>query len=96
MSSGPTAQEIDRELGDLSNDLLAGIPLLTYLRYNVDLRKESVQELDPSLTDSKMIESLSDMDSPENMEVLHKLGALAAKLNVNSSDFKAKFDLPPS
>jgi hypothetical protein len=96
MSSSPTAQEIDRELGDLGNDLLAGTPLLSYLRYNVDLRKESVQKLDPSLTDSKMIESLSDMDSPENMEVLHKLGVLAAENDVNDSDFEAKFDLPSS
>lgn len=95
MSSSPSAREIDRELGDLSNDLLAGIPLLTYLRYNVDLRKKSVQKLDSSLTDSKMIESLSDMDAPENMKVLHKLGVLEAELDVNSRDFEAKFDLTP-
>jgi len=43
-----------------------------------------------------MIESLSDMDSPENMEVLHKLGVLAAENDVNDSDFEAKFDLPSS
>ncbi len=95
MSSSPTAREIDRELGDLGNDLLAGMPLLTYLRYNVDLHKKSVQKLNSSLTDSKMIESLSDMDAPKNMEVLHKLGVLAAELDVNSRDFEAKFDLPP-
>lgn len=96
ISSSPAARQIDRELGDLGNDLLAGIPLLTYLRYNVDLRKKNVQKLDSSLTDSKMIESLSNMDAPENMEVLHKLGVLAAELDVNSSDFEPKFDLPPS
>ena len=31
-----------------------------------------------------------------NMEVLHRLGVLAAELNVKSSDFEAKFDLSPS
>ena len=93
MSSSPTAREIDGDLGDLGKDLLAGIPLLTYLRYNVDLRKESIQQLDPGLTDAKLIESLSDMDAPENMEVLYRLGVLAADLNVNDTDFEAKFDL---
>jgi hypothetical protein len=33
--------------------------------------------------------------SLENMNVLHRLGVLAADLNVNSSDFVAKFDLQP-
>jgi hypothetical protein len=90
------ARKIDRDLGDLSTDLLAGIPLLTYLRYDVDLHKESVRELNSSVTESKMIESLSEMDAPENMEVLPKLGVPAAELHVDSSDFEAKFDLAPS
>jgi predicted acylesterase/phospholipase RssA len=96
MSSSPTSREIDGEIGDLGNDLLAGIPLLTYLRYNLNLRKESVQKLDPSLTDPRMIKSLSRMDVPENMGVLHKLGVLAAERDVIESDFRSIFDLPKS
>lgn len=94
MSSSPTAQQIDRELGDLQHDLVAGTPLLSYLRYNVDLRQESVQGLDPSLTDSNKIESLSSMDAPENMDTLHNLGVLAAKRDVRGSEFASTFDLP--
>ena len=94
ISSSPTAREIDRELGDLRHDLLAGVPLITYQRYNIALRQASVQNLDPSLTDSKLIESLSAMDAPENMKVLHKLGVLAAERDVKSSHFAATFDLP--
>lgn len=94
MSSSPTARQIDRELGDLGHDLVAGVPLLSYLRYNVDLSKASVQSLDPSLTDSETIESLSAMDAPENMATLHKLGALAAERDVKSQDFASRFDLP--
>ena len=94
MSTSTTAREIDSELGDLSHDLVAGAPLLSYLRYNVNLRKESLQKLDPNLTDDKLIESLSAMDAPENMSLLHKLGALAAEKQVKDSDFAAKFDLP--
>ncbi len=94
MSSSATARTIDRELGDLRHDLVARAPLLSYLRYNADLRTESVQRLDPSLTDSKVIESLSAMDAPENMNLLHKLGHLVADRDVNDSDFASNFDLP--
>ena len=93
ISSSHTARIIDRELGNLENDLLGVSPLLTYLRYNVDLREESVRRLDPSLNDSELIESLSAMDAPENMAVLHKLGELAAKKGVEEGHFEKKFDL---
>lgn len=94
MSSSPTAREIDRELADLRHDLVAGAPLLSYLRYNVDLRKKSVQQLDPNLTSVKRIKSLSAMDAPENMDVLHRLGTLAAERDVKAGDFASVFDLP--
>jgi len=92
ISTSPTARVIDRELGDLGNDLLGGNPLLTYLRYNVDLIGEKVKELCPDLQDSK-IESLSAMDAPENMEILLKLGELTAESDVNKSQFPSNFDL---
>jgi predicted acylesterase/phospholipase RssA len=93
LSSSPTARQIDREIGDLRYDLVSGTPLLTYLRYNADLRQENVQRLNPSLTDMKQIESLSAMDAPENMDVLYKLGALAADQEVKGRDFTSVFDL---
>jgi predicted acylesterase/phospholipase RssA len=93
MSSSSTAREIDRELGDLHNDLVAGEPLLTYLRYDVDLREKSVKQLEPSFTDTEKIASLSAMDAPENMEVLHRLGTLAAEQDVKNRDFTPVFDL---
>jgi len=94
LSNSPTARPIDRELGDLRHDLVAGAPLLSYLRYNVDLREESVQALAPSVTDSEAIASLSAMDAPENMKLLHELGMLAAQRDVSAEDFASNFDLP--
>ena len=94
MSSSPTARVIDRELGDLRHDLVAGAPLMSYLRYDVDLRQEAVQALDPALTDRKQIQSLSEMDAPENMEVLHRLGVRAGERDVHAEDFATVFDLP--
>ena len=51
LSSSPTARPFDREVGDLQNDLVGGVPVLSYLRYNVDLRVEEVKLLDPTLKD---------------------------------------------
>lgn len=93
LSSSPTARQIDRELGDLRHDLVAGAPLLSYLRYNVDLRRASVLQLRPE-SDVEVIESLSAMDAPANMEVLYDLGVLAAGRDVKSDDFASVFDLP--
>lgn len=93
MSSSATARPLDREIGDLKNDLVAGAPLISYLRYNVDLGKESVQRLDPALKDEEMIASLVEMDAPDNMEVLYKLGCLGAERDVRATDFPTRFDL---
>jgi predicted acylesterase/phospholipase RssA len=93
LSSSPTARSFDREVGDLQNDLVGGVPVLSYLRYNVDLRGEPVKSLDPALTD-EAIESLSAMDAPANMEMLHHLGELAASRDIQSDHFPRAFDLP--
>jgi uncharacterized protein len=45
MSRSPTARPIDRQLGDLSGDLMTPEPLLTYLRYDVPLAEETLTEL---------------------------------------------------
>ncbi len=93
MSDGPTARSINREIGDLQGDVLNGTAALTYRRYNVDLRSSSVQQLEPALQDPKVIESLSAMDSPANMTILHRLGLLAAQRDIMPAHFPATFDL---
>ena len=94
MSSSPRAREIDRELGDLRHDLVAQALLVSYLRYNLDLRSEAVQSLKPDVVDAARIESLSAMDAPENMTLLYELGVAAAVRDVSTGDFAANFDLP--
>ena len=94
LSSSSTARQIDREIGDLEHDHAAGSPLLSYLRYDVDLSKDAVKALDPTLTDIQVIENLTAMDAPENMETLHRLGVLAAERDVLSNHFEMHFNLP--
>ncbi len=93
MSSSPTAKTIDRELGNLQNDLVAGTPLLSYLRYNINLTKENIQKLDANLADDDLIKSLNEMDAPENMTTLHKLGTLIAARDVKTEDFSLNFKI---
>lgn len=96
MSESPTAATIDRELGDLRGDHVPGGPLLTYLRYDADLRRESVLALDESLADADGIESLSRMDAPENMLLLHRLGMLVGERDVDPRHFRPVFDRQPA
>jgi predicted acylesterase/phospholipase RssA len=95
MSTSPTARAIDRELGNLGNDLLAPMPLVSYLRYNVELTPAEVLGLDASLADDEVRE-LSAMDDPDKMATLEKLGQIAAERQIVDNHFAARFDLPVS
>lgn len=94
ISASATARPIDRELGSLDHDVLGGTPLLRYLRYDVDLGLENIRTLDGALADGQEASSLSEMDSPGNMEVLHRLGILAGQRDVAAPHFDPIFDLP--
>jgi uncharacterized protein len=92
MSSSRTARIIDGELGDLSHDLVAGAPLLSYLRYNLLLTEGAVRALLPGLPDD-VVRTLPDMDRPEHLHALLTLGQSAAEEQVLVSDFPTRFDL---
>jgi hypothetical protein len=93
MSTSPTARSIDRELGDLRHDLVGQTPLLSYLRYNVELERDSLRnqlglELSP-----KQAAPLSEMDDPDNMSLLKQIGERVGARQVDGKDFPARFDL---
>jgi len=92
LSKSPTARVIDREVGDLGQDLVAGAPVLSYLRYNVTLSEDEVCALKPGFSPDK-VASLSEMDNPENLDVLQQLGEAAAGQKIRASDFPPTFDL---
>jgi hypothetical protein len=94
MSASRTARVIDREAGDLRQDLIAAAPLIHYQRYNVALTRASLADLGLKFDDPKVAE-LSAMDAPENMTTLQEIGARAAKRQVRGEDFPADFDLRP-
>ena len=93
LSHSQTPRVFDGEIGNLEAEVMGGVPMLTYLRYNVDLRADEVRALDPNLGDRNTIESLSAMDAPANMATLHRLGTLAADRDVKEAHFPGTFDL---
>jgi patatin-like phospholipase/acyl hydrolase len=92
VSNSRTAREIDREIGNMRNDLLTGSPLITYNRYNADLREESVRALIPDV-DKNVLKNISEMDAPENMEVLYRLGKAEAEKTIREEDFPSLFNI---
>ena len=73
--------------------LIGEKPLLTYLRYDVDLQPASVKDLLKEKADTIALDDLSAMDAPENMQALHSLGTAAGKVDVKGAHFPAVFDL---
>ena len=90
-SRSPTAVEIDSEVGDLGEDYIGGVPLLSYLRYNVEL---SVPGLDALGYDylAPHIEKVRDMTNPQYRAELFEIGSKAADLQIDASHFQAAFD----
>ncbi|MTH61032.1 patatin [Paracoccus litorisediminis] len=94
LSDSPTAREIDSEIGDLREDFLGGgNPLLTYLRYNVEFDPAWLKRhLDLDYTPDQL-DSVAQMDKPENMADLIKIGRAAISL-IDEAHFDPKFDIP--
>lgn len=94
VSSSPTASEIDSELGDLNGDLLGGREVMSYLRYNIPLTSEYLNEqLSTDLT-FEQARDVAALDSPRNMPILQIIGNEIGKIIIKPEHFPASFDLP--
>jgi predicted acylesterase/phospholipase RssA len=85
-----TGRTIDREIGDLSADRFASGKLLTYQRYNVELSRNELNELGVDLTPDQ-IADVQEMDAPENVPLLAKIGSKLGKSAIDAH-FPTAFD----
>jgi len=93
MSSSETAHEIDSEIGDLSGDILGGgKPLLTYLRYDVQFDEDWLKKKLQLSLDAQQLASIAEMDRPDNMDTLVKIGKAASDL-IEYRHFGQGFDI---
>lgn len=93
LSRSPTAIMIDREIGDLRDDLLTPDPLLHYLRYDLVLAEPHLSELSMKLT-LQQVANLSNLAGVENLPLLKEAGQRGAEAQVKSEHFPAIFDVP--
>lgn len=93
MSRSPTAQVIDREVGNLAGDRLGGAAMMSYLRYDADLREQAVTALLGRALPAEQMANLTAMDVPDNLKVLHAIGQKLGDRDIKPEHFGAGFDL---
>jgi patatin-like phospholipase/acyl hydrolase len=81
LSRSPTAEIMDREIGDMNEDNLSGTPLLSYLRYNFAITKENLNALgmEREFDDHDAL-SIADMAKAKNKELLYEIGKRASSV----------------
>ena len=79
LSQSPTADYMDMEIEKMDGDLLAGVPLISYLRYNFCITEKDLNALGLerafSAADAK---SISDMSNASNRQLLYQIGCKAS------------------
>jgi len=91
MSDSPTARVIDRQIGALEDSLVGPEPLLTYLRYNIELDVESIRAIGLEWSDREISE-LKGLSETRFVGRLDELGNQAADRQVEPDHFGAVFD----
>ncbi len=87
ISNSPTAMEIDSEILDLKNDMLTKEPALYYLRYNVMLETNPLQDLGFNFS-PQQIDSLHEMSDSKNAKILYDIGSRAAAVDVKENHLR--------
>lgn len=92
LSDSPTSRATDSEIGALDGDILGGGPaLMSYLRYNVELDPDWLQAELGLRYSEYQVASIAQMDKPENMDDLVKIGQAAVRF-IDDGHFPAAFD----
>lgn len=93
ISRSPNAAAIDSQIGDLREDQLAGRPLISYLRYDVELEPGSLNALGFNYGDGD-VRSLRQMSDVANIEELERIGQASAASLVDAAHFPPGFVRP--
>ena len=89
-------REIDREVGDLSEDAINNQKAFSYLRYNVTMEPETFARLKLDGIEKQNIDDLMNMDAAKNVEELIRIGEAAGRNEVKEEHFPATFDVAPT
>ncbi|MFT3800632.1 MAG: patatin-like phospholipase family protein [Burkholderiaceae bacterium] len=91
----PTARAIDREMGTAGPMLGGGSGMLTYHRYNALFTADWFNEAGLDVgeaVDAAYLADMQEMDRPQNLDRLARLGAAVADKQVDAAHFPEAFD----
>jgi patatin-like phospholipase/acyl hydrolase len=95
LSNSPIPWEIDGEIGNLSDDLLApgdtGRGLISYTRYNTWLMKDALDKLMGKSYTQEQVDSFIEMDHAENCVDLFGIASAAAEKEMHEDHFLRAF-----
>jgi len=94
LSYSPDPWIINSEIGDLREEYLAGVPMLTYQRYDIWMERDWLRTNLGLNASDKDVARLRRMDDPANMPELFRLGREAAATQVQPQHLEAMFDRP--
>jgi len=79
LSQSPTADYMDMEIEKMDGDLLAGKPLISYLRYNFCMTEKELNALGlKRIFTAADVKSLTDMSIADNRQLLYQVGYKAS------------------
>jgi len=86
---------IDSEVGNLGDDIIHGGKALSYMRYNVEMVKNTLDKIGITGLSELKLSNLMNMDLPENVDLLLQIGEAAAgdKGAVTNDHFPKVFDV---
>jgi hypothetical protein len=90
--ASPAPWTIDREIGDLRDDMVGGRKWFTYLRYNAVLEPAWLQQALQITVSEEQAAGLRAMDVPANVAELARVGAAAAARQIAAEHLPAAFD----
>lgn len=92
LSRTPTPWLIDREVGDVSGQLISDKPLLSYLRYNAILNQEDLEHIGLAHLGDRA-EALRNMGDAGNARALLEIGRASAKQQMAGGHFPDDFNI---
>ncbi len=96
ISDSPTARQIDRVVGEMRSDQLAGKPLLSYLRYDARLDSKWLREHLSMQYSQNQIDALESLSNANNIQELAAIGRSCGDNLVKASHFSRSFDVSSS
>ncbi len=92
-SDSPTARVIDRKFRDLKGEIAGNQASFSYLRYNIELQRETIEALGYSNISDNNLDELGKLDRAENKHTLYEIGMLSAEKCIDELHFSPQFDV---